>query len=97
MSETTRYRPWAEPGAADVMFVPNWTEHPEPGGVNWTTRKPLSNGEVGVEPPAEAAVELLRPVDVRDRDDDDLELHVHAPVRGLRRRAASPVCQIPSS
>jgi hypothetical protein len=34
--------PWAEPGAAEVMFVPNWTEHPEPGGVNWTTRKPLS-------------------------------------------------------
>src|SRR5258705_5232174 len=29
-------------GVADVMFVPNWTEHPEPGGVNWTTRKPLS-------------------------------------------------------
>jgi hypothetical protein len=22
------------PGAADVIFVPNWTEHPEPGGVN---------------------------------------------------------------
>jgi hypothetical protein len=42
MLETTRYRPWAEPGPADVMCVPNWTEHPEPGGVNWTTRKPLS-------------------------------------------------------
>ena len=28
-----------------VMFVPNWTEHPEPGGVNWTTRKPLSKGK----------------------------------------------------
>ena len=45
MSETIRYRPWAEPGAADVMFVPNWIEHPEPGGVNWTTRKPLSKGK----------------------------------------------------
>jgi hypothetical protein len=34
------------------MFVPNWTETPEtpeplePVGVNWTTRKPWSNGEV---------------------------------------------------
>jgi hypothetical protein len=27
------------------MFVPNWIEHAEPGGVNWTTRKPLSNGK----------------------------------------------------
>jgi len=42
MSETIRYRPWAEPGAAEVIFVPNWTELPEPGGVNCTTRKPLS-------------------------------------------------------
>ena len=38
-------RPWAEPGAAVVIFVPNWTEHPEPGGVNWTARNPLSNGK----------------------------------------------------
>ncbi len=36
MSETIRY-PLPEPGAADVSFVPNWTEHPELGGVNWTT------------------------------------------------------------
>jgi len=35
----------AEPGSAQVIFVPNWIEHPEPGGVNWTTRKPLSNGK----------------------------------------------------
>ena len=35
----------AEPGAADVIFVPNCTEHPDPGGVNCTTRKPLSNGK----------------------------------------------------
>src|ERR1700730_13154673 len=37
MWETTRYRPWAEPGLTDVMCVPNWTEHPEPGGANWTS------------------------------------------------------------
>ncbi len=36
-------------------------------------------GEVGVEPPPEARVELLRPVDVRDGDDDDFELHVESP------------------
>src|SRR5262249_26296411 len=27
-------------------------------------------------PPSEPAVELLRAVDIRDRDDDDLQLHV---------------------
>jgi hypothetical protein len=26
-------------GAADVRFTPNWTELPEPGGVNWIRRK----------------------------------------------------------
>ena len=34
-------------------------------------------GEVGVEPPSEPPVELLRAVDIRDGDDDHLELHVH--------------------
>ena len=33
-------------------------------------------GEVGVEPPPEPPVELLRAVDIRDGDDDHLELHV---------------------
>jgi len=28
-----------EPGVADVRFVPNWIEQPEPGGVNWIKRK----------------------------------------------------------
>ena len=32
--------------------------------------------EVGVEPPPEFRVELLRAVDIRDGDDDDLELQV---------------------
>ena len=32
-------QPWAEPGAAPVTFLPKMTEHPEPGGVNWITRK----------------------------------------------------------
>jgi hypothetical protein len=27
------------------MFVPNWTDVLEPGGVNWTTRKPLSKAK----------------------------------------------------
>ena len=30
----------AEPGAADVIFDPNWIEQADPGGVNWTIRKP---------------------------------------------------------
>src|SRR5262252_5362710 len=35
-------------------------------------------GEVAVEPPSEPRVELLRAVDIRDRDDDDLELHINS-------------------
>src|SRR5580693_2917968 len=31
---------------------------------------------VGIEPPPEPPVELLRTVDIRNRDDDDFELHV---------------------
>jgi hypothetical protein len=37
MSETVRVAS-AEPGAASVSPLPNVTEHPEPGGVNWTMR-----------------------------------------------------------
>src|SRR5438128_1623906 len=33
-------------------------------------------GKVGVEPPPEAPIELLRAVDIRDGDDDRLELQV---------------------
>ena len=43
--------------------------------------------EVGVEPPPELRVELLRAVDIRDGDDDDLELHVD--FRDARVRRAS--------
>src|SRR4029077_9506923 len=39
----------------------------------------FTGGEVGVEPPPEARVELLRAVDIRDGDDDHLELHVASP------------------
>ena len=41
--------------------------------------KRVTDGEVGVEPPAQAAVEALGAIDVRNRDDDDLELHVDLP------------------
>ena len=33
-SETTRYRPRAEPGTAAVTFLPKITEQADPGGVN---------------------------------------------------------------
>src|SRR5260370_533680 len=45
ISETARYKPWAEPGAAVVTFLPKITEHPEPGGGNWTSRKSLPPGK----------------------------------------------------
>jgi hypothetical protein len=39
----------------------------------------VAGGEVGVEPPAQIAVELLGAVDVRNRDHGDLDLHVERP------------------
>jgi len=36
----------------------------------------VAAGEVGIEPPPEVRVEILRAIGVRNRDDDDLELHV---------------------
>jgi hypothetical protein len=56
--------------------VPNWTEHPEPGGELNNTETAIK-GEVGVESPPEFGVEPLRTVNVRDRDDHYLELYVH--------------------
>ena len=83
--------PWAEPGAADVIFVPNWIEHPEPGGVNWTTRKPLSKAKSASSRHPRLAVEALRAIDVRHRNDDDLELQIDlAGEIGLG--ASSPHC-----
>ena len=52
--------------------------------MNCTTRNVVTDDEVGVEPPAQAAVKALGAIDVRNRDDDDLELHVDRPrSRGL--------------
>ena len=42
----------------------------------------VTGREVGIEPPAEAAVKSLGAIDVRNRDDDDLELHVGRPRTG---------------
>ena len=36
----------------------------------------VAGGEVGVEPPTQVAVKALGAIDVRNGDDDDLELHV---------------------
>jgi len=51
--------------------------------------KVVTGGEVGVEPPTQAAVKTLGAIDVRNRDDDDLELYVGPPrFRGLGCRFA---------
>ena len=71
MSETTRYRPWAEPGAAGVTFRAGRSELDD--------AEVVAGGEVSVEPPAKIAVELLGAIDVRNRDHGDLELHVERP------------------
>ena len=38
----------------------------------------FAGGAVDVEPPSDALVKLLRAVDIRNGDDDDLELHVNS-------------------
>ena len=40
MSDTMRNWFWADPGAALVRLVPNWTEQLDPGGVNWSIPEP---------------------------------------------------------
>jgi hypothetical protein len=90
MSETIRYRPLAEPGAAAVTFLPKMTEHPGAGRRQLDHAEVVAGGEVGVEPPTQAAIETLGAVDVRNRDDDDLEPHVDCSCsRGLDRSFAA--------
>ena len=74
MSETTS-RFWADPGAADGEPGAELDRAAGTGRVELDDPE-VAAAEVGVEPPAEALVELLRPVDIRDGDDDGLELHV---------------------
>ena len=56
--------------------MPKMAEQPEPGYVNWILHQSSRVGEVGVEPPPEPPVKVLRAVEIRDRDDHYLELHV---------------------
>jgi len=43
----------------------------------------VAHGEVGVQPPTQVAVKALGAIDVRNSNDDDLELHVD-PLRSRR-------------
>ena len=69
--------------------VPNAIEQSECVGVNWTTPDAVAEVEVGVQPPSEALVEALGPIDVGDGDRYDLELHVDRPRCG--RSGEAPV------
>jgi hypothetical protein len=53
ISETTRYRPWADPGAADVTRVPNWNRTPRAGRRELDDPEAVVEGEIRVQPPAE--------------------------------------------
>src|SRR5204862_885084 len=46
--------------------------------------------EVRVQPPSEALVELLGAVDIRDGDDDGLELHVDSPAARVTAHGCPP-------
>ena len=74
------------PGRGRVSFVPNWIEHAGARRRELDDPEAVVDGDVGVEPPAEARVELLRAIDVGDRDDDDLELHVDRSGGGIFSR-----------
>ena len=77
MSETTRYSPLAGPGAADATFVPNMIEHPEPGGVNCTTRKSSSAAKSASSRQPRAPRRTPWPGRRRSRTGRLLELEVH--------------------
>ena len=49
---------------------------PGPGRRKLDDPEAIIEAKVGVEPPTEPRVELLRAVDIRDGDDDHFELHV---------------------
>ena len=74
----------AEPGAAAVIPLPKVTEHPEPGGVNWTMRTFFAGASSVVEPPTQELVELLGSLDVGHGDDVDLEVHGDSRYAGVR-------------
>ncbi len=64
-------------GAAAVTFVPKMTGGPPSRAAELDPPKVVfSGGKVGVEPPTQAAVEALGAIDVPNRNDHDLELHV---------------------
>jgi hypothetical protein len=50
--------------------------------------KRITDDEVGVEPPIQVAVKALGALDVRNRDDNHLELHVHRLLLGFGSDAA---------
>ena len=64
---------------ADVTPLPKWIEHGEPGGVNWTPRHASPTTKSASSRQPKLFVEALGAIDVRNRDDDDLELHVEPP------------------
>jgi hypothetical protein len=70
--EHHQVRPCTEPGVADVTPVPKMTEHAEPGGASFTTRKsaPAAKSASSRHP---SALEKH----VGERYHQDLEFHVH--------------------
>src|SRR3954449_7283638 len=77
MFSTARISLSADPGSAAVRPLPKWIEQCERGR-ELHPSDVLAGAEVGVQPPPEALIEALRPIDVRDGQRHDLEPHVHA-------------------
>jgi hypothetical protein len=75
--------PTAEPGAAAVIPLPNVTEHPEPGGREPDDSNVVCRGDIVVEPPTQALVELPGSLDVGHGDDVDLEFHFESSYAGV--------------
>ena len=82
------------------MPLPNAIEHSRVGGRELDRADVVAEVEVGVQPPSEALVEALCPIDVGDGQRHDLELHVdRAPVRRSpsRRQLPTSVVLMPTS
>jgi hypothetical protein len=54
--------------------LPKWIEQGEPGGVSCKQPQGIADDEVGIDPPAQADVKILGAIDIRNRNDDRLQL-----------------------
>src|SRR6516165_9370722 len=78
-------------------FLAERDRGPRARGCELDDAKPLHRGDVAVEAPTQALIELLGSVDVGHGDDHDLELHVDPPTLASRLVSCTSVALITTS